>query len=1042
MANDLLEQTLPSIEEAIYPQRFPLLDWRMKEGDIAGGAKSAFKEKGFAEIRIPFEWGKYDRTVWFRTQVMLPDELSGKTVGIRLNMPEALVFVNGQPLQGFDKHHTEAIIFDKARRNQQLQIAVEAYPGRTRDKHLFEIAELVEVNQSVRTYRTSLMTLRDLEGQLDPRSDALARVREIIRRALIFVKYYDPKSDEYPNAIARGVAFLRGALGDEFYTTIRGSIHAVGQSHLDVVWLWQLAETVRKSGRTFSTALRMLERYPDFTYSQSQAVLYDLTKKAYPQIHSSIKQAISDGRWEAVGRTWVEPDCNIPSGESLIRQILHGSAYFRTEYGTSSDVFWLPDTFGYTWSLPQILRKSGFKYFFTTKLRWNDTTKFPHTAFHWQGIDGTRVLSYVPMLGLEASLRPQDLLASAKELDEDDGTPPAMQTFGYGDGGGGVTPEQIESLEVYRNVPGLPRTSMSTPGRFFKELEEHASAFPTWNGELYLEKHRGTYTTHAWLKKANRELEHALYIAEVLSCMTDLLPGVQRTLYPVGELDSAWKGLLLNQFHDIVPGTFIKEAREDIEAEVERVRASANLIIQRNTRALLAPQKRSRTESWFTILNPLSSPRDAYVEVDVPLAGPAFEVTDHDGKVIEHQVLAREKTSTRLLLYVPYLDGSGSVIVCVRTAEGQASEIPSDWKISARAIESPTLRVRFDNKGGLSAVFDKKLKKDILHKGKRGNLFQTFRDVPKDWEAWEMAPDLDRHRLDLFEMKGTKITEEGPLRVTVLQEYRSPNGSTIRQTIHMYHRTSRIDFDTTVRWKEEHTFLKVAFPLAPRTTSAAYEIQFGTIERPNRSKIPADKAKYEVPAQQWAALSDNKYGAAILNDSKYAYDCKDHTLRLSLIRSPRYPHPLEPWHLTDNVVIDQGEHQFRYALYPFPGSWRNGKVVAEARAFNVAPLVLPGRPKKPLDTMFSVNKPGVVITAFKRAEDGKGYVVRMYEAHGLATDCILSLFKAPTYVAECDLLEQDQKSLTARKGRMAVRLKPFEIKTFRILFSGKSPLRS
>ncbi len=1036
MAIELLDQILGHVRNAIHRQRYPLLDWRMKEGLIPGAERPDYKEKGWTDIRVPFDWGRYDRTVWFRSVWTVPDASVGKAVGVRLSFPEAQLYVNGEPFQGLDANHCEVLLTDRARRNQKFHLAVEAYTGRTDHRHQFTVAESVEIDTTARTLYYGLKLLQELTKTLDHNGEEFAAVKELIRRTLIFLKYFAPDGEEYPNAIGRALAFLRTAIGTEFSTSIPGLVHLIGQSHIDVVWLWTLAETERKNGRTFSTVLRLLEQHPSFAYSQSQPFLYQQVKRRHPRLFSEIKTHIASGRWEAVGPSWVEPDCNIPSGESLVRQLVHGSRFYQQEFERPSEVLWLPDTFGYTWSLPQILKKAGVPYFFTTKLRWNDTTTFPHTSFWWQGIDGSRVLAHVPPLGLEALVTPKDLRKTAKEFDDEAEPLPVMQTFGYGDGGGGPTTEQAETATFLSAMPGLPMSQISTPTTFFKDLETRSEGLPVWTKELYLEKHRGTYTTHGRLKKLHRGAERALYTAELAAVLRATLPGFAPVPYPSRELDALWKSLLTNQFHDILPGTAIKDAMDEAYADVDRIRSSADSMTVKTLSGLLK-KPASKDPATYTAFNPLAFTRDAYVEVVV--AGTAADWTAHttEGGRLDTQIVERSKNQARLLVYLPHVPPLGCVAFTVTPSEKAPATPGTGWRFALRTAETPRLRLRFDNKGGISSIYDKTVRKEFVQKGKRANALMTARDLPKEWEAWDLEGDFDRRRTDLFAFKGAKVVEQGPLRATIRQEYKTENGSSLTQLIKLYHRSPRMDVETHVKWKEHHTLLKVAFPVAARASAATYEIQFGAVERASRSKDPADKAKFEVPAQQWAAVGDSKLGVAILNDSKYGYDCRDNHLRLTLLRSPRYPHPVSPQLQTDTHWTDVGEHDMTYAFLPYTGDWRSAGVVSEARSLNVPVVVLPGAPFKSIPSFVTINKANIAVTAVKPAEDADGVIVRMYESSGTATDATLTFGRSPASCEETDLLERLVKAMPVKSGKLPLRFKPFEIKTVRVRFAAR-----
>ncbi len=1037
MAIDLLDQILPHIKSSIFLERHPLPDWRMKEGEVDHGAQPGLNDKSWTPIRIPFQWGKYDRTYWFRNHVEIPHHLVGKPVSLLLDFAEALVYVNGKAYQGIDRHHSVIHLSSHARSTESFHVAVQAYSGRQKDPSTFGQAELVVVDPNARKLYHALSVLHEYEKLLDHASQEAKDVREIIRRTLVYLKWFTPGSDAYPEQIARAYQALLLLLDTEFTSSLSGIVSLVGQSHLDVAWLWTFKETARKCGRTFSTMLRLLEEYPEFRFSQSQAVLYQFTKINYPDIYKQIRQRIAEGRWEALGSAWVEPDCNIPNGESLVRQIVYGKRFFRQEFGIDSTIFWLPDTFGFSWALPQILRKAGITAFYTSKLTWNDTTRFPHTTFWWEGIDGTRILSHLSPVGLEGTVSPKDIRRSSAVLQPDSSVTSVLQTFGLGDGGGGVTREQLDHASVLRSIVGLTPTKLSTVGEFFATLAQSDAEWPVWKNELYLEKHRGTYTTHGWIKKANRKGEIGLYTAE-LTAVIALLWSRQAAAkrYPATELDRLWKTLLTNQFHDIVPGTAIKDVYTEVRKSVDTLHTHTDEIVTRSLQHCTSAVRGSAKEYPFTVFNPLQWTRADYVEVTLRTKEKSFSVMDAAGKPVGHQILERSGDSVRMLCYLPAIPGFGFSSFTVRPTDQRPAE-SAPWKTTTHAFESPLYRVRLDGKGAISSLYDKTLRRELIQKGKRGNLLQTFFDKPKQWEAWDIDADVEKHHLDVLEFRQARLMEHGPLRLTLRLEWRTKAKSVITQDVHFYHMCRRIDFDTAVKWQDKTTMLKAAFPLAVKTNFATFETQFGALQRPTRSNDPADKAKFEVPAQQWADLSEPKFGVALLNDSKYGYDAKENVLRLTLLRSPHFPHPLEPWHLNDSELTDIGEHRFVYSLLPHAGDWRTGIATQRARELNHPVLLLPGRAPALKSALLSVSKPNVIVDAVKKAEDSDEIVLRFHEAHGVATDATVQFGTDCRSAAECDLLENAVKVLKASRAKLPLRFKPFEIKTVKITLKSK-----
>ena len=1033
MPVELFDEILPHVKNSIYPVRMPISDWKMKEGEIEQAHSRNFKDKSWQTFQVPGSWGKYDKTFWFRRAVTIPTEWSGRPVVLIAEMLEALLFLDGEPVQGLDGNHREVLLTPKARTNQTFHLAIEAFSGRKHDLNKFHVSELAVVDVKAKALYQSLTTLHTLEETFEHGSQEAKTVRELIRRTLIFLKYFRPGSEEYPNAIGRAYNFLLNTIENEPQGSLSGLVHLIGQSHIDVAWLWTLRDTKKKCGRTFSTVLRLLEEYPQFKFTQSQALLYQLTQRAYPSLYKEIKNRIAEGRWEPVGASWVEPDLNIPNGESLVRQLLYGKRFFRQEFGIESDIFWLPDSFGFGSSLPQILKKSGIEHFFTTKLTWNDTNKFPYNTFWWQGIDGSKVLAHQPPVGLEGSVTPTHIAKTWEEFaQKEQNCTVVAQTFGYGDGGGGPTSEQLQASQVLKNGTGLPQSVLSLAKEFFAQAAQQSDSLPTWNTDLYLEKHRGSFTTHGWIKKANRLAERHLYEAELASVM-NLASGKPGRIskYPQNDLEQTWKRLLLNQFHDIVTGTSVMDVLEEARTGFEDIEKSTASITRRAFSSMTQRTPKSAKESLFLFFNTLSWIRSEYIEVDVRSTAKAFEVTDGHGKAVEYQVINSSKAGTRLLCYIVDVPPLSFASICV-SPDSTQTKSGAPWNVTAKYAETPILRIKFDGKGHIRSYYDKTLRKELIEKGKRGNLFQAFKDTPKEWDAWDIDPGFERQHLDLFSLKKQQVVEAGPLRATVRNTYVTHNGSELVQNIILYHKRSQITFDTRVRWKEKQTLLKVAFPFNVKANQATYETQFGALTRSTKHKTDFDKARFEIPVQQWADISDVKFGVSLLNDCKYGCDAKDNTLRLTLLRSPFYPHPIDPWRLNDIKHTDQGDHAFSYAVTPHHGNWKQGESIRRAREFNNPLLVLENAETRMSAPFLQSTKRNIFIDSVKKAEDSDDIIVRLHEGHGDAVDATLIPGFKTRFAVECDLMERELKEMKISKSKLQLRFKPFEIKTIKL----------
>lgn len=1029
MALDLLDQILPSVQRHIFPALIPISDWKIKVGDVPNGFAPSLNDNAWTPITPPqARWGAYDTTFWFRSKVTVPPEFSNQPLALILDIAEGLLFVNGRPHHGLDYNHRAVPLTPRARAGQTFSLAIQAYSGRKKEQNDFRQADLAVVNPTARALATGLSLLRDLEKFYGQSSAESKDIRELIRKTLIYLKYFKPDGEEYPNAIGRAYRFLTQTLEAEFRSGIPGTVHLLGQSHLDIAWLWTLRESRRKAARTFASMLRLMEEFPEFRFAQSQPLLLQWIKSDHPELFKAIRERVAEGRWEPAGAMWVEPDCQMPSGESLVRQIAQGKRFYREEFALDVNTAWLPDTFGFAWTLPQILAKSGIRYFFTTKLSWNDTSTFPYNSFRWKGPDGSTVLAHMPPVGLEGRIKPSDLRASWEHFRHQEQLSDVLQTYGHGDGGGGPETRDLHLVSFLQQLPTLPPARLTTLRDFVQKLEEHQKELPEWNGELYLEKHRGVFTTNGRIKKAHRESERALYTAELLSVLALLVGGRK---YPETELDRSWKRFLQNQFHDILSGTVIRDAADEAVRDLERVRTAAEGIA-RNASAVLARSVRRRNrEHHVTVYNTLPWARDAYVEVSVKSKDRSFAVSDSDGNAVEYQITGRSKGTTTLLCWVPRIPALSGLHLSIIPSDAKPAPAAA-WKVTTRMIETPVYRIRLDSQGHFTSIQEKRSRKEVLQKGQRGNALQTFHDAPDEWEAWDLAPGYDNRKADVLKFKSARVVEQGPLRMTLEVVRKTERGSTVRQLIRLYHSSPRIDFDTTLRWNDANILVKAAFPVNVHSSMMRCEIPFGSIERTTKPRTAVEKARFEVPHHQWMDMSDQKFGVSVFNDGKYGCDARETTMRLTLIRSPHYPHPVDPRKATDNAVTDDGEQQFRYALYPHQGDWRKGETERKAREFNHPVLVWPNVEPKAIPPLLHSLPPSIMVDAVKLAEDGDGIIVRLHEAHGQSSRCTLQTGFGIQQAFECDLMETVLTKLKPAKGGLPLRFSAFEVKTIRL----------
>jgi alpha-mannosidase len=976
---------------------------------------------GYRRCRLPAGWGRRPETVWIRLRFAIPRDWRGRRVLLRARPDgEAVVFRGGVPVQGLDPNRDEMLLTGRARGGERCELFIEAGARDAFGKHkprVFQYAELVTVLEEVRAAWFDLDTLwnlaRNLPGATERRGRLAAALNDAVRDCPL-----DGSATELTAWAARARRALRPHLAARNGTNaVELSLH--GHAHIDVAWLWTLGETVRKCSRTFSTAVRLLEQYPEYVFSQSQMQLYEYTRRHYPGLYRKIVRHIRRGHWEVLGGMWVEADCNCAGGESLVRQILHGKRFMRERFGLGTKVCWLPDAFGFPASIPQILLKGGLSRFFTIKVDWSDTNLFPYNSFWWKGLDGSRVLTHLGpnQANYNGVVRSDQLLASRKFLLERDPAGGAgLFSFGYGDGGGGPTWQMLEFARRARDLEGLPRTRMERADRFFDRLAAEGRRLPEWEGDLYFEGHRGTYTTQARNKRANRKSELALRGAE-LWCSLAHAAGRH---YPARELDEAWKLVLLNQFHDVLPGSSIGEVYRESQEQYAAV-ANAARGLTESALADLAGRLDTRGPGHpVLVTNPLSWPRGGAVEI--PAAAGASRVVDDTGAE-----LAVQRSGGRLLALARPAGVPAMGAAVWRMLSGRSVRRPNPLRAEPRLLENELLRVRLDGRGTITSIHDKASGREVLPRGARANVLQLFHDRPRNWDAWDIDEEALESGREVTEIDSLRAVEHGPVRAA-LRMVRRFGASRLEQEVRLAAGSPVIEFVTRVDWRESHRLLKVAFPVDVRAPRGTCEVQFGAVERATHRSSSWDRARFEVPLHRWADLSEPDWGGSLLNDCKYGGDLAGQTLRLSLLRAPASPDP----------QADRGRHEFTYAFYPHAGDWRRALTVRRALELNVpltaapAPAGRRGALERSV-SFLSFDAENVVIDTVKQAEDSADLVVRLYEAHGSRAAGRLRLALPVKSARETDLLEKNGRPLRVlpRAGAVEVplRLRPFEIKT-------------
>jgi alpha-mannosidase len=898
----------------------------------------------FRPFRAGDAWGPPWSTTWFHVKGRVPDEWTGQKVVALLDLGfdgptgftcEALAWKDGRPWRGVDPNHRWLPITSPV-----VNFYLEAAANPTATQSGAEPAQ-------------SMIALRE--------SDAPAFT---LRQADLAIQDEQARNAALDLEIAHELAEAPSSPSQSTHV-----ITAVGHAHIDTAWLWPLREARRKCARTFSTALALMDEYPDYRFACSQPAQYAWMKEHYPDIYRGIKEKIASGQWEPVGAMWVEADCNLPSGEALARQLLHGKRFFMQEFSYETKELWLPDVFGYPGSLPQLIAEAGCDYFLTQKLSWNDTNKPQHHTFTWEGIDGTRIFTHFPPADTyNGDFSAKQVAWSVANYKDRERVDRSLYLFGWGDGGGGPEPDMLEAAHRLRNVEGAPRLELGTAKEFFLHASAEAKNLTTSVGELYFELHRGTYTSQSRTKRWNRLAQNALRQAEMWS----VAAGGD---YPSTELEALWKTLLLNQFHDILPGSSIDWVYEEAERDLEHVTERANEIVHEATSTIVGSGKQ------LVAFNSTSHPRSEIVMVD-------FEFERIEAPACGWATVHVERSSER------------------------------EVSVTDHSMENELLRVEWDERAVLTSIFDKEVGREVL--SGPGNLLQLHDDNPRNWDAW----DLDAEYRDSF-VEVTAIEQvhrRGGLRGQ-LGFGRRFGESVLFQTMSLDAGSRMIRFETFVSWQERHKMLKVAFPVTVKSREATYEIQFGHVRRPTHQDTSQARAMFEVCAQRWADLGEYNYGVALLNDCKHGYDIHGSVMRLSLLRGPTHPDP----------TADLGAHRFTYALMPHPGDFREAGVIEAAEDLNTPLLTPPGNlPAGRSRSLIEIDTRQVIVEAIKRAEDSDAVVIRLYEAWGGSCRARLRTTLPAKRAWLCDLLERERTEVDVHDGELELELTPFKILTLKL----------
>jgi len=968
--------------------------------------------EGLSEIRTGDSWGGRWQNLWLCFDLEIDESMVGKEIWLipKTGAVEVLCFRNGVPYGIINSKNQEyiggqhaAMFAATCREPGSYHIGFECYAGHvdamtggdeSQNVHTFEGVDIcvldADLTKMVFDVHTVLQ-LADLPEDNFARGKALRALRDAF-------PYYiqnprDYSQDELDEAARKVSQALSPALEkrEEGWTDgTRGSVMVVGHSHMDSAWLWPYSETIRKCARTYSEVISLMERYPEYTFIQSSALHLDWMERYYPELFAEMSKRIAEGRYEPNGGVWVECDCNVTGGEAMVRQFLYGQKYTREKFGYTSDSFWLPDTFGYNAAIPQIMQGSNVKYFYTTKISWNDLNSVDTDTFRWRGLDGSEVLTHYFTMHQPVDIK--DIAAGISGIKDKSTAEDRLVAYGFGDGGGGPTFGMLEALKRNKDLPGLPDVKIGNASAFMAELEKKRDQYPIFDGELYLEFHRGTLTSIHDIKRNNRKGEIALHNMEFVNAASGEAQNP--------ETERLYKELLRNQFHDILPGSSIREVNDTARAEMTAMISEANEI----TGSYLG----KASDTTVSLVNTTSfdwTPADVYeAEGKVCVAGAACQAyTD---------VMGRDCTAVTGLS-VP---GYGAAKYAVGCSCGCAAGT-SPFTYTGDTLTTPVYEVKFDECGYITSLVDRETGREYCNKG--GEPLGTFwmgENIPYSYENWEMSPSLDSKLKPQRKLLSREVVSDGPVELRIRSVYGLGRYSKATVDTVFYAANRAIAYQTKLDWQDERHLLKVGFDVDVRSNVVRNEIQFGHMERPTTRNNSLDTAKYEVVNHKWSDLSDTRGGVALLNDCKYGMSARGGDLRLTLIHGGCDPDPR----------ADKGVHEMSYAILPHVGPFTTEAVIAPAYKFNM-PLLL-SNSECELTQLVKVDSEHVICETVKCAEDGtNAYVLRLYECEGVPASCTVELPQGAKSVKRVNMLEevQGEEVLTGNCVKLSVR--PFEI---------------
>jgi len=986
-------------------------EYFVTEEPISFADKDKYEFKPIAKGAV---WGTNWQCAWFHLSGQIPEKWAGETINAHLNLGgEALVFSEkGIPLQGITNNSVFLADFinehfplcSSAKGGEQIELWLDAgangYAGMQMSGHPRLDDDIPEGKTVGQLHFLELCTVDEdvweLGIDIEVALSLLATyTKENYRYRQILMTLSEAMDIYCGNRVnaSKTREYLKEKLFSAKACSSALKVTAVGHAHIDTGWLWPVRETIRKCGRTFANQIAHIEKYPEYVFGASQPQHYQFTKDNYPELYEKIKKYVADGRWEPQGGMWVEADCNLTSGESMIRQFVHGKNFFMDEFGFDVKNLWIPDVFGYSGAMPQIIKGCGCDYFLTQKISWNLFNEFPHHTFMWRGIDGSEVLTHFPPeSNYNARVIPEQIGKAQNDFKEADVLDEFMSLFGIGDGGGGPRNDYIDRALRLKDLEGCPKVSMGRADDFFERISASSDKLEIWSGELYLEKHQGTLTTQAKVKKCNRKLEYLLkHVEFIYSC----LPLED---FPSSQMDKLWKTLLINQFHDIIPGSSITRVYNETHQQYAEMFESCKELLSKAAEKLFISD-----DKCITLFNPLSCTYNGPIELPQD-----WKAADVNGEIIAGQL---ENDKVIVNVSIPACE-----FISLEKVDAEVVSVakqPSDL-----ILENELVRYEFNSDAQLISAYDKEVGHELIKNP--ANVLSLYYDDPVEYDAWDI--DLGYEEQHLEDARGIKVSKSsGPIR-QILDFELTISNSKVSQQIILGH-GKRLDFKTKVDWDEAHKMLRTKFPIEAHTTEAAFDIQYGYIKRFTGRNTSWDMARYEVAAHRYADISDSQYGAALLNDCKYGYKVHDQILDLNLLRSPKYP----------DFSADIGEHEFTYSLLPHIGDLIESNVINNAAILNQPPLRFDGFKNKGAELPCELEADNVSLEVIKKAEKENCLVIRVVETKGQRSSASLCFKTAVKKLIRTNLIEwTDEGEEKINENKLNIELKPFELRTYKV----------